>query len=140
MRTRRQLRAATLYLGYLGQRNPTTKTSVRVSVFAVSNAILPARWYDTTWDPNGDVPIPGWNWRDAGVEARLQRVGGFTVRLNQKQGMWTRSQYIPVALNVTWLNQFQSAQVWVCSFLLYLNEGVVYINIYASDTQSLKTQ
>lgn len=110
MRMRRQVRAVTLYLAYLGQRSATTKRTVNVSVFALDSEVLAARWYNVTWDPNGDVPIPGFSWRDAGIEPKLQRVGSFQVVLNQDKGMWTRSQYVPVRLDAAWFNRFLLTQ------------------------------
>ena len=111
MRVRRQVRAVTLYLGYLGQRGATTKRTVNVNVFAVDSEILSPRWYNVSWDPNADVPVPGFSWRDAGIEPRLQRVGSFRVVLNQQKGMWTRSQYVPVRLDAAWFNRFLLTKV-----------------------------
>lgn len=115
MRVRRQVRAVTLYLAYQGQQNPTTKRTVNMTVFAVDSEILAARWYNVTWDPNGDVPIPGFDWAGAGIEPRMQRVGSVQAVLNQQKGMWTRSQYVPVRLDANWFNRFLSTQV--CSLV-----------------------
>lgn len=111
MRVRRQVRAVTLYMAYLGQQKTTTKRTVNMTVFAIDSEILAARWYNVSWDSNTETAVPNFDWRAAGLESRMQRVGSLQVVLNQqreKLERFTRSQYVPVRLNPNWFNRFLS--------------------------------